>query len=130
MMHTFIESSFQQALDAMGIEHQTIAFERPKVAEHGHMSTNIAMVLAKQLKKKPQDIAQEILSQLQYDTSFIQSLEIAGAGFINIKFQPNAFHQAMQRMMEKKRDFRKQQLVPVKQQISNMSVPIQLGNYI
>lgn len=51
MMHTFIESSFQHALDAMGIEHQTIAFERPKVAEHGHMSTNIAMVLAKQLKK-------------------------------------------------------------------------------
>jgi len=107
MMHTFIESSFQQALDAMGIEHQTIAFERPKVAEHGHMSTNIAMVLAKQLKKKPQDIAQEILSHLQYDTSFVQSLEIAGAGFINIKFQPNAFHQAMQRMMEKKRDLGK-----------------------
>jgi len=102
MMHTLIESSFQQALDAMGIEHQTIAFERPKVAEHGHMSTNIAMVLAKQLKKKPQDIAQEILSHLQYDTNLVQSVEIAGAGFINIKYQPKAFHQAMQMMMNKK----------------------------
>lgn len=102
MMHTFIEASFQQALDAMGIEHQSIAFERPKVAEHGHVSTNIAMVLAKQLKKKPLDIAKEILSHVAYDSILVQSVEIAGAGFINVTYQPKAFHQAMQMMMNKK----------------------------
>jgi len=102
MMHTFIEASFQQALDAMGIEHQSIAFERPKVAEHGHVSTNIAMVLAKQLKKKPLDIAKEILSHVAYDSNLVQSVEIAGAGFINVTYQPKAFQQAMQMMMNKK----------------------------
>lgn len=91
MMHTFIEASFQQALDAMGIEHQSIAFERPKVADHGHVSTNIAMVLAKQLKKKPLDIAKEILSHLEYDSNLVKSVEIAGAGFINVTFNPRPF---------------------------------------
>lgn len=102
MMHSFIERSFQEALTAMGIEHQAIAFERPKVAEHGHVATNIAMILAKQLRKKPQDIAQEILSHLNFDTSLVQAVEIAGAGFINVKYQPKAFHEAMHIMMRKK----------------------------
>ncbi len=102
MMHTFIEASFQQALTAMGVEHQVIAFERPKVVAHGHVSTNIAMILAKHLKKSPQDIAKEIISHLNYDPHLIQSAEIAGAGFINIKYQPKAFHEAMLMMMSKK----------------------------
>ncbi|MGA1415050.1 MAG: hypothetical protein ACO323_08420, partial [Candidatus Kapaibacteriota bacterium] len=43
MMHAFIEDAFQQALESIGGNPQTIAFEKPKIAEHGHLSTNIAM---------------------------------------------------------------------------------------
>lgn len=102
MMQKFIEHDFQQALLSIGAENQTIAFERPKVSDHGHLSTNIAMVLAKQLKKKPQDIATELISTLNLDDNVIHSVEIAGAGFINIKFKPKAFHEIMKEMLGKK----------------------------
>lgn len=102
MMQAFIEDAFQQALESIGGNPQTIAFEKPKIAEHGHLSTNIAMILAKQLKKKPQDIANELISKLNLDSELIQSIDIAGAGFINIIFKPKAFHEAMHIMIAKK----------------------------
>ncbi len=98
MMHRFIESSFIEAAKEIGIDTHTINFERPKIVDHGHLSTNIAMTLAKQLRKKPQDIAQDIISHLTVDSSIIEKVEIAGAGFINIYLKPNAFHLAMKEM--------------------------------
>lgn len=99
MMHRFIESALKQAVKEIGIEEPIITIERPKMAGHGHLSTNIAMTLAKQLKKKPQDIAQDIISHLTIDSQIIERVEIAGAGFINIHLQAHAFHQAMKEMI-------------------------------
>lgn len=99
MMHRYIESAFKQALQDIGIASPNLNFERPKIAEHGHLSTNIAMTLAKELRKKPIDIAQDILSHLSVNTSIIEKVDIAGAGFINIHLQPHAFHLAMRDMI-------------------------------
>jgi arginyl-tRNA synthetase len=99
MMHRFIELSFIQAAKEIGIDVPSINFERPKIADHGHLSTNIAMTLAKQLRKKPQDIAQDILAHLNVDSTIIDKVEIAGAGFINIYLNPHAFHLAMMEMI-------------------------------
>ena len=99
MMHRFIELSFIQAAKEIGIDAPSINFERPKIADHGHLSTNIAMTLAKQLRKKPQDIAQEIIAHLNVDSTIIDKVEIAGAGFINIYLNPHAFHLAMMEMI-------------------------------
>lgn len=54
--------------------------------EHGDLSTNIAMRLAKKLKKNPRAIAQEIIENLIYDINVITRIEIAGNGFINFYF--------------------------------------------
>jgi arginyl-tRNA synthetase len=99
MMHRFIELSFIQAAKEIGIDVPSINFERPKIADHGHLSTNIAMTLAKQLRKKPQDIAQDIIAHLNVDSTIIDKVEIAGAGFINIYLNPHAFHLAMMEMI-------------------------------
>ncbi len=55
---------------------------------HGDLSCNIAMLLTKQLKKKPRDIAQEIIDAIEIDQKIISKVEIAGPGFINFFFQP------------------------------------------
>lgn len=60
----------------------TILLERPKSAEHGDFATNLALVLAKPLKKNPRAIAMEILAALPAN-DYISKTEIAGAGFIN-----------------------------------------------
>jgi arginyl-tRNA synthetase len=51
----------------------------------GDYQTNVAMVLAKQLRTNPRTLAQEIVGQLAAVSEFCESPEIAGAGFINFR---------------------------------------------
>jgi arginyl-tRNA synthetase len=67
-----------------------ISFEIPKSADHGDLSSNAAMLLSKKLKKNPKVIAQEIINALMLDSSIIDKAEIAGPGFINFFFTPQA----------------------------------------
>lgn len=60
----------------------TITLERPKQVQHGDFSCNLAMQLAKSLRAKPRDIAQQLLAALPA-SPLIEKTEIAGAGFIN-----------------------------------------------
>ena len=71
------------APDATGV---TIALERPKQAQHGDFSCNVAMQLAKALRAKPRDIAVKLLANLPV-SPLIEKTEIAGAGFINLFLQ-------------------------------------------
>ncbi|MCZ7557435.1 MAG: arginine--tRNA ligase [Bacteroidia bacterium] len=91
-MKDYLRSAVQEALQRIGIETppETIQFERPKIAEHGDLSSNIAMILAREAKKNPRQLAQEIASQLQTDSLRIAAVEIAGPGFINFRFS-NAY---------------------------------------
>ncbi len=63
-----------------------VACEAPRDPAHGDLTTNAAMVLAKQARMKPRDIADMIALQLQQDTD-ISSVEIAGPGFINFRLK-------------------------------------------
>jgi arginyl-tRNA synthetase len=56
--------------------------ERPKNAEHGDFATNLALLLAKPLRKNPREIAQALVQALPH-SHFVTKTEIAGAGFIN-----------------------------------------------
>ena len=59
-----------------------IMVENTKDKSHGDYATNLAMLLAKPLKKKPLEIAQIIVEKLSSDDK-IDRTEIAGPGFIN-----------------------------------------------
>jgi arginyl-tRNA synthetase len=61
----------------------TVLIERPKQAAHGDYACNLAMQLAKPLRKSPRDIAQALIAALPKSDA-IEKVEIAGAGFINI----------------------------------------------
>lgn len=61
----------------------TVAVERPKRADQGDWSTNIAMQLAKALHMSPRDIAALLVSELDADSA-ISKVDVAGPGFINI----------------------------------------------
>jgi len=59
-----------------------ILLDRPKSADHGDFSTNLALILAKPLKQNPRAIASQIIDALPA-SDYIAKTEIAGAGFIN-----------------------------------------------
>ncbi|HXU93558.1 MAG TPA: arginine--tRNA ligase [Gallionella sp.] len=76
---------FAQALREVAPDHADMAIliERPKQASHGDYACNLAMQLARPLRKSPRDIANALIAALP-KTDFIAKVEIAGAGFINV----------------------------------------------
>ena len=69
------------------------AFETPKQASHGDLAITAAMGLAKALKKPPRELAQALVAALQAEPAvqrWVQALEIAGPGFINLRLAPAA----------------------------------------
>ena len=69
------------------------AFESPKQAAHGDLACTAAMQLAKPLKANPRELATRLIAALQAQPAFqtwVQALEIAGPGFINIRLKPEA----------------------------------------
>lgn len=66
-----------------GLDLSRIVVEPPKDAAHGDMATNAAMVLAKDAKAKPRDLAEWIVTKLRAD-DLVENAEIAGPGFINL----------------------------------------------
>ena len=77
---------FKQALFAVAPEQAaslTIVIDRPKQTLHGDYACNLAMQLAKPLRRSPRDIAQALITALPV-SDVIEKVEIAGAGFINV----------------------------------------------
>ncbi len=77
-----------------GIDQSRITVEPPRDPTHGDMATNAAMVLAKDAGKKPRDLAQAIAEKLRAD-ALIDSVEVAGPGFINLTLKPAAWVEAL-----------------------------------
>jgi len=61
----------------------SVVMDRPKQAQHGDYACNLAMQLAKPLRRSPRDIAQALIAALPA-SSVVGKVEIAGAGFINV----------------------------------------------
>jgi len=73
--------------------------ERTRDAEHGDFATNVAMRLAKTARKKPRDVATDIVAALPA-SDIVAKVEIAGPGFINFHLSPAAFHAEVERILE------------------------------
>ncbi len=71
-------------------------FESPKVASHGDLATTVAMQLAKPLKLNPRQLAETLRNELLKTLPFVHwvdAIDIAGPGFINIKLKAAAKQQ-------------------------------------
>ncbi|QWG16258.1 arginine--tRNA ligase [Bradyrhizobium sediminis] len=72
------------------IDLSRVVVEPPRDASHGDMATNAAMVLAKEAKAKPRDLAEQIAAKLRAD-NLIASVDVAGPGFINLTLKASAW---------------------------------------
>ena len=73
--------------------------ERPRVAEHGDYSTNIAMQLAKKAGTNPRELAGWIAEKLEEDEG-IYSVDVAGPGFINVTVSKSAQGNIVKQVLE------------------------------
>jgi arginyl-tRNA synthetase len=73
-----------------GIDQSRVTVEPPRDVAHGDMSTNAAMVLAKDAGRKPRELAEAIAEKLRADV-LVAKAEVAGPGFVNITLRPAAW---------------------------------------
>ena len=66
-----------------------VTLERPRQAEHGDFACNIALQMAKPLKRNPREIAQALVAALP-PSAVLERADIAGAGFINLYLRAEA----------------------------------------
>ena len=93
-LRSHLSGLFRAALVAVAPDavNAAIVLEHPKQTQHGDYACNLALQLAKALKRKPRDIAAELTAALP-PSPYLAKTEIAGAGFINCFLNPQA-HQA------------------------------------
>jgi arginyl-tRNA synthetase len=92
------------ALLGSGYDHSRIVVEPPREAAHGDMATNAAMVLAKEARQKPRELAEAIAGKLRAD-SLIDKVEVAGPGFINLTLKPLAWTEALRTVLRAGSDY-------------------------
>ena len=71
----------------------TAAFESPKQASHGDFAITAAMQLARPLKRNPRELAAALIAALNDQPAvqrWVDALEIAGPGFINLRLSAAA----------------------------------------
>ncbi len=107
-MKNYLLSVFNEAeFEIPALKEITLTFEKPKLAGHGDLATNAAMLLSKKLKNNPRAIAQQILDSLKIDPKVIYKTEIAGPGFINFFFTKEYVTYIIKIILDKKEKFGK-----------------------
>lgn len=87
------------------------SLERPRQAGHGDLATNLAMQLARPLKRPPRDVAQQLVAAfmaLPAAARLVERTEIAGPGFINLWLTPAAQQQVVRVVLEQGEAFGRQ----------------------
>ena len=87
------------------------AFESPKVAAHGDFASTAAMQLAKPLGRKPRELAEELSAALRATPAFgqwVDAIEIAGPGFLNIRLKTAAKQQIVREVLSAGEGFGRQ----------------------
>ena len=92
-MKRYLNEKVTAALVSLNYEGAAkLTFDQPRDEAHGDLTTNIAMLLAKQLGKNPRALAQEITGALKVEPEYVSKVEIAGPGFINFRFTEKFFN--------------------------------------
>ncbi len=90
------ESALRQVAPGQDVP---VVLERPKQADHGEFACTLAMPLARLLKRSPREVAQNLVACLP-KSNWVERVEIAGPGFINIFLTTTARQSVIHEVLE------------------------------
>ncbi|MCV3754171.1 arginine--tRNA ligase [Ureaplasma zalophigenitalium] len=97
------------ALSKIGVTNHPYIIDKTSKINHGDFYTNIALTLSKQLKRKPMDIAEEIITLLNNEQELLKSnflnVQISVPGFINFFIKPDDHNVLLNLIYQQKSDF-------------------------
>jgi arginyl-tRNA synthetase len=94
-----------KALRDMGVGDPSVHLERPRDPGHGDLASNVAMTLARTLKRAPREIAEEIASRIPRGPEGVEAVEVAGPGFLNFRLSTGALTGVLDRILDKDEAF-------------------------
>ncbi|HEY0490972.1 MAG TPA: arginine--tRNA ligase [Telluria sp.] len=101
------QAALAPVLEGTGLT-PAVVLERPRDPSHGDIACNIAMQLAKQLKMNPRELAQKIVAGLLENPAgkgLVESADIAGPGFINLRVAASAKQSVVRTIMQQQGKF-------------------------
>lgn len=98
----YLQKTFSLSDDQL--QHTTLELNvDPAKQQFGDLNANCAMILAKQLKKNPREVAQTIIDGFSHEK--IDKIDIAGPGFLNIFLKPTAWKTLSEELFVQNKDF-------------------------
>ncbi|HSG08486.1 MAG TPA: arginine--tRNA ligase [Longimicrobiales bacterium] len=133
MAHEAIRSALGSVLADMGAPEATVQLERPRDPSHGDLATNVAMLVAKELRRAPRQIAEEIARRLDLAAAGVTAVEVAGPGFLNFRLSAGAVASVLSQILSADADFGRTdvgrgQAVMVEFVSANPTGPLHLGH--
>ncbi len=119
-----------------GVKAPDFVVEWPKQKDFGDYACNVAMVLAKELKKSPMDIANEIVQKIKTEKEnedLFKNISVANPGFINFEISDKYLCDNLKLILKKKCKFGsseigKGQTVVIDYSAPNIAKPMHVGH--
>ena len=105
MAEQAIQDAVRALLAEMGAQVDEVPLERPRDQEHGDLATNVAMTLARTLRRSPRDIAQEIATRLDLEAAGVTGVEVAGPGFLNFRLSTDRLAEVLPKALAEDLDY-------------------------
>lgn len=127
-MQELIKNGIKEALKKLGINSENIVLEHPVDFKMGDYSTNVAMIYAKEMKTKPEDLAEKIIAQISRLNSGngikgVEEIELAGPGFINFYLSREFFADSVKEILKEKKNWGKNKILSDKKVMVEYTQP-------
>jgi len=98
-LQAWLSDGLRAAAPGLGLDGDlpTPELQAPRQKEHGDFATNVALALAKRAARPPRDVAQALIDALA-PVPFVEKVELAGPGFINIWTTDDWLHDVVRRV--------------------------------
>ena len=107
-MHKTFKNHIEIIIGKLNYPKIDVQVQVPKQIDHGDLTTNTAMILAKQIKENPIKIAEEIVKIINSEFSdYYQDTNIAGPGFINVKTNKNTIRRLLKEIKKNNKNYGK-----------------------
>ena len=130
-----IVQKIKDALTQLGVEIETFSVDYSADTKFGDFSSNVALVVAKKLEKKPHDTANQLKALLSGQLDDIEKIEIAGPGFINFFVSRNFIKKQIISAINNPdewsmNDEKKKEVILFEYTSPNLFKPLHVGNLV
>jgi arginyl-tRNA synthetase len=99
MSQDALRTLLEGVVRGLGVEDPEVQLERPRDPSHGDLATNVALTLASRLGRPPRKIAEEIAARIPAGSAGVESVEVAGPGFLNFRLSTGSVGETLPRVL-------------------------------